>query len=95
MAIVPNGDKVAPFYLDPHIPSKMELCGAGRGFQVVPSDTVNNYIKGFTAETAGDVAIVNYDNSVSVLTVVAGQTVPIVAKRINAAGTTATVVGIR
>jgi len=92
MATVADGNKVPPIYVDPHIPSKLELCGAGKAVSITPSNTVNptKTIKGFIAETAGDIAVVNFDNTVEVITVVAGQTVPLMVKRINATGTTAT-----
>lgn len=95
MAIVPNGDKLLPAYLDLHIPSKLELCGAGSSYQVIPSNTTNAPFKSLVAETAGDVAIVGYNDAVSVITVAAGQTVPVYGKRVNATGTTATLIGIK
>ena len=91
MAIVIN--KARP-HIPPeqHIFSKMELAGSGKLVNVVPNNTVNFAVplKAIIAETAGDIACVNADGSVTIVTAVAGQTIPGVVYRINATGTTAT-----
>lgn len=62
---------------------------------IVPSDTVNMPTPCIlVAQTAGTVSLVSYNDQVVSWTVVAGQTIPVVAKRVNATGTTATLVGI-
>lgn len=62
---------------------------------IVPSDTVNMSTPCIlVAKTAGTVTFLSYNDQVVEWTVVVGQTIPVVAKRVNATGTTATLVGI-
>ena len=58
---------------------------------ITPSDTVNLKVPmAIRCGSAGNVALVNSFDVVLVYTVVAGETLKVLAKRINATGTTAT-----
>lgn len=63
-----------------------------KSFVITPSDTVNfsRYPREILCGGAGTVAVVDVDDVVTSYTVVAGQSIPQIAKRINSTGTTAT-----
>lgn len=67
---------------------------AKESFVITPSDTVNfaatRYPREIECGGAGTVAVVDVNNVVTSYTVVAGQSIPQMAKRVNATGTTAT-----
>lgn len=66
--------------------------GSRKSFAITPSDTVNlsRYPREIICGGAGTVAVVDVDDVVTSYSVVAGQSIPQIAKRINATGTTAT-----
>lgn len=63
-----------------------------KSFAITPSDTVNftRYPREIECGGAGTVAVVDFDDVVTSYTVVAGQSIPQICKRVNATGTTAT-----
>lgn len=66
-------------------------------FAITPSDTVNftKFPREILVGGAGTVAIVDFDNVVTTVTAVAGQSISAICKRINSTGTSATgLVGI-
>ncbi len=63
--------------------------------EIVPSDSDDMSTPCvLVAQTSGTVSIVDYNGNEVDWTVVAGQTIPVVARRVNSTGTTAELVGI-
>lgn len=59
---------------------------------ITPSDSVNlpAGVRSLYINSDGDVAVVGFDDHVEVFGALAGQIIPVQAKRVNATGTTAT-----
>jgi len=87
MAIVPNKDGIGGS--DPRLATPR---GSQNSFVITPSDSVDFVIepREIVCGGAGNVAVVKNDGSVTNYTVVAGQTIVQVCRRVNATGTTAT-----
>lgn len=63
--------------------------------EIVPSDTVDFSTPCVVvAQTDGTVSLVDYNGNEVVWNVIAGQTIPVVARRINSTLTTAELIGI-
>jgi hypothetical protein len=63
-----------------------------RAVAIVPHASTNivEFTSGILVGVAGDVAVVFQDDSVAIFKCIAGQILPVCAKRVNAVGTTAT-----
>lgn len=92
MATVADASGNSIFPLDKHIPTpNQSIMPAQHQFTITPSDTVNflQNTREIWCTTGGDVVVVMPDGTSKTYTLVNGQRLPVIAKRVNATSTTA------